>query len=256
MLTAYDATMAALLDRAGIDVLLVGDSVGMVDARLRHHAAGDARRDAPPHALPSCAARERALVIADMPFMTYQVTRRRSGPQRRAAAAGRGRRRREARGRAAGARRRAPAGRGRHSGDGPPRPAAAVGAPAWRLPQARHRARTKPTRSSPTPRRFRTPARSRSCSSRCRPRWRARITGATRGADDRHRRRPALRRPGAGEPATCSGCSTSYVPSFVKQYANLAEAIVGRGSARTWTTCARAGFPKCAPAVARRRRVV
>ena len=30
VLTAYDATMARLLDRAGIDVILVGDSVGMV----------------------------------------------------------------------------------------------------------------------------------------------------------------------------------------------------------------------------------
>ena len=30
VLTAYDATMARLMDRAGIDVLLVGDSLGMV----------------------------------------------------------------------------------------------------------------------------------------------------------------------------------------------------------------------------------
>ena len=51
MLTAYDATMAALLDRAGIDALLVGDSLGMVvlghettipvtlDAIVHHSAA-------------------------------------------------------------------------------------------------------------------------------------------------------------------------------------------------------------------------
>jgi 3-methyl-2-oxobutanoate hydroxymethyltransferase len=73
MLTAYDATMAALLDRAGIDALLVGDSLGMVvlghettipvtlDAMLHHTAA--VTRGA-----------KRALVIADMPFLTYQVT--------------------------------------------------------------------------------------------------------------------------------------------------------------------------------------
>ena len=34
MLTAYDATMARLFDRAGIDVLLVGDSLGDVILRL------------------------------------------------------------------------------------------------------------------------------------------------------------------------------------------------------------------------------
>src|SRR5437763_3206349 len=51
MLTAYDATMAGLLDRAGIDALLVGDSLGMVvlghettipvtlDAVIHHAAA-------------------------------------------------------------------------------------------------------------------------------------------------------------------------------------------------------------------------
>lgn len=73
MLTAYDATMARSLDRAGIDLLLVGDSLGnailgldttipvTLDAIIHHTAA-----------IPQCA--HRALVVADMPFLTYQVT--------------------------------------------------------------------------------------------------------------------------------------------------------------------------------------
>ena len=73
MLTAYDATMARLLERAGVDVLLVGDSVATAmlgyDTTLPvtldvmvHHTAAVVRGT------------ERALVIADMPFLTYQVT--------------------------------------------------------------------------------------------------------------------------------------------------------------------------------------
>jgi 3-methyl-2-oxobutanoate hydroxymethyltransferase len=73
MLTAYDATMARLLDRAGIDLLLVGDSLGQVilgldttipvtlDAVI-HHTRAVARGTS------------RALVVADMPFLTYQVS--------------------------------------------------------------------------------------------------------------------------------------------------------------------------------------
>src|SRR5271165_1271019 len=73
MLTAYDATMARLFDRAGIDVLLVGDSLGHVilgldttipvtlDAIIHHTSA--VTRGA-----------KRALVVADMPFMSYQIT--------------------------------------------------------------------------------------------------------------------------------------------------------------------------------------
>jgi 3-methyl-2-oxobutanoate hydroxymethyltransferase len=72
MLTAYDAAIARLLDRAGVDAILVGDSLGMValgysttvevtlDAMV-HHAAAVSRGV------------ERALVVADMPFLSYQV---------------------------------------------------------------------------------------------------------------------------------------------------------------------------------------
>ena len=70
--TAYDFTMARLLDRAGIDVILVGDSVGMVvlghDNTLPvtldmmiHHTAAVSR------------GAKRALIVADMPFLTYQL---------------------------------------------------------------------------------------------------------------------------------------------------------------------------------------
>jgi 3-methyl-2-oxobutanoate hydroxymethyltransferase len=73
MLTAYDAMMARLLDCAGIDVLLVGDSLGMVllgyettlpvtlDAMVHH--TGAVSRGA-----------KRALIVADMPFLSYQIT--------------------------------------------------------------------------------------------------------------------------------------------------------------------------------------
>ncbi len=73
MLTAYDATMARLFDRAGVDVLLVGDSVGMV--MLGYDTTVPVTLDAMVHhtAAVSRGAR-RALVVADMPFLTYQVS--------------------------------------------------------------------------------------------------------------------------------------------------------------------------------------
>jgi len=72
MITAYGYPWAKIADEAGIDVLLVGDSLGMVvlgyentlqvtmDDMVRHTAAG--ARGA-----------KRALVVADMPFLSYQV---------------------------------------------------------------------------------------------------------------------------------------------------------------------------------------
>jgi len=73
MLTAYDATFARLLDEAGADVLLVGDSLGMViqghDTTLpvtldeiSYHCRAVAR------------GARRAHVVGDMPFMSYQAS--------------------------------------------------------------------------------------------------------------------------------------------------------------------------------------
>lgn len=70
MLTCYDASFAALMDRCGVDVLLVGDSLGMVCqghastlpvtlADVAYHTASVARGN------------KTALLIADMPFGTY-----------------------------------------------------------------------------------------------------------------------------------------------------------------------------------------
>jgi len=70
-LTAYDYSFASLLDHAGIDMIMIGDSLGMVmqghDTTLPVSVA-----DMVYHC--RCVARgvRRALVIADMPFMSYQ----------------------------------------------------------------------------------------------------------------------------------------------------------------------------------------
>lgn len=74
MLTAYDASFARLADQAGVEILLVGDSLGMVvqghDSTLpvtmeqmEYHVGMVARGS------------EKALVVADMPFASYQASR-------------------------------------------------------------------------------------------------------------------------------------------------------------------------------------
>ena len=72
MLTVYDAPSARLLDEAGIDILLIGDSVEMtvygepntlsatMDSMIRHARAVSR-------------AAKRAVVVGDMPFLSYQV---------------------------------------------------------------------------------------------------------------------------------------------------------------------------------------
>jgi 3-methyl-2-oxobutanoate hydroxymethyltransferase len=72
VLTAYDFPLARLMDQAGIDVILVGDSVGSVVAgyettlpvtmqEMLYHTRAVAR------------AAEQALIVSDMPFLSYQV---------------------------------------------------------------------------------------------------------------------------------------------------------------------------------------
>ena len=72
MITAYDALFARIFDEAGVDVLLVGDSLGQVvlghpdtlnvtmDDMVRHTAAASLGL-------------KRALLLADMPFLSYQA---------------------------------------------------------------------------------------------------------------------------------------------------------------------------------------
>ena len=73
MLTAYDAPSARMADEAGADLILVGDSVAMVVLghddtmsvtmdEMAHHTAAVART------------RPKAMVVADMPWMSYHVT--------------------------------------------------------------------------------------------------------------------------------------------------------------------------------------
>ncbi|MCY2960212.1 MAG: 3-methyl-2-oxobutanoate hydroxymethyltransferase [Planctomycetota bacterium] len=71
-LTAYDYTMAQLLDRAGIDVILVGDSVAMV-MQGRETTVAVTLDQMLYHASLVSAGVERALLVGDMPFMTYQI---------------------------------------------------------------------------------------------------------------------------------------------------------------------------------------
>jgi 3-methyl-2-oxobutanoate hydroxymethyltransferase len=72
MLTAYDATMARLLDEAGVDALLVGDSVGMVVLGYENTVAVTLD-DILHHTRAVVRGASRALVVSDMPFLSYQV---------------------------------------------------------------------------------------------------------------------------------------------------------------------------------------
>lgn len=73
MLTAYDYSMAKILDTAGADALLVGDSLGMV-VQGHDSTISVTIDDMIYHAKAVTRAAKRALVIVDMPFMSYHAS--------------------------------------------------------------------------------------------------------------------------------------------------------------------------------------
>jgi 3-methyl-2-oxobutanoate hydroxymethyltransferase len=73
MLTAYDATFARLLDEAGADVLLVGDSLGMV-VQGHDTTLPVTLEEIAYHCRAVTRGARRAHVVGDMPFMSYQAS--------------------------------------------------------------------------------------------------------------------------------------------------------------------------------------
>jgi 3-methyl-2-oxobutanoate hydroxymethyltransferase len=73
MLTAYDATFARLLDGAGVDMILVGDSLGMV-VKGEPNTLGVTIEQMVYHTASVARGVKRAHVVGDMPFMSYQAS--------------------------------------------------------------------------------------------------------------------------------------------------------------------------------------
>jgi 3-methyl-2-oxobutanoate hydroxymethyltransferase len=73
MLTAYDYTMARLLDAAGVDGLLVGDSLGMV-VQGNETSLTVTLEEVIYHTRLVARGIRRSLLVADLPFMTFQVS--------------------------------------------------------------------------------------------------------------------------------------------------------------------------------------
>lgn len=73
MLTAYDYPFARILDSVGVDILLVGDSSGSVIAGYEN-TLPVTMEEMIYHVKAVARGRKRALLVADMPFMSYQVS--------------------------------------------------------------------------------------------------------------------------------------------------------------------------------------
>ena len=83
MITAYDALFAKIFDEAGVDIILVGDSLGQVVLGLPN-TLGVTMEDMERHTGAASRGRKRAYLVSDMPFLSFQV-----GPQEAVRNAGR-----------------------------------------------------------------------------------------------------------------------------------------------------------------------
>jgi len=70
MLTAYDASFASLMDRCGVEILLIGDSLGMV-CQGHDSTLPVTLQDVAYHTAAVARGNQKALVVADMPFGSY-----------------------------------------------------------------------------------------------------------------------------------------------------------------------------------------
>ncbi len=73
-LTAYDYSFARILDEAGVDILLVGDSVGCV-VQGQPNTLGVTMDEMIYHTRAVARGRRRALLVGDMPFLSFQISK-------------------------------------------------------------------------------------------------------------------------------------------------------------------------------------
>jgi len=70
MLTCYDASFAALMDRCGVEMLLIGDSLGMV-SQGHNSTLPVSMQDIAYHTASVARGNQAAFIVADMPFGSY-----------------------------------------------------------------------------------------------------------------------------------------------------------------------------------------
>ena len=73
VVTAYDALFTRIVEQAGLEVILVGDSLGMV-VQGKSNTLSVTMDEMLYHTRMVAHAAQRALVISDMPFLSYQVS--------------------------------------------------------------------------------------------------------------------------------------------------------------------------------------